>query len=278
MAKPKLDIEDDAALDEVASVNGIRESARSPKAVARPIPSRCARTGLPMVFAALFGIRSVALAARGGPRRCGQQHRLPALDPAVRRTVELVSNARGTAPDRAVASNSTDTGAVEARSTPRLRAAEIGVAAGVDGPTRHFNPQPLASMPAAADALAHCDLPDVSAGSHTNRQVKDIATVLPPGVCCGGVVVDGNARVTLQAGIHVILDDPPQLASDSTIAAASADAGVIVRRLSMHSNAELVLDTDRATSDPLCALRPRQPILVYSRCAVPGRSGVFGEL
>ena len=166
--------------------------------------------------------------------------------------------------------------------------------------------------------------------------------MLQPGVYCGGLDIDGDARVTLQAGVYVMKDVPlriygnnrvtgegvglsitgndavidfdsnvavdltaPEdgplagivffedrtapllrthqlnsnsvgrlegaiylsrgrlsLDSNSTIAAASAFTDVVVRQLDLDSNAELVLNTDYASSDVPRALRPSRPILV----------------
>ena len=88
---------------------------------------------------------------------------------------------------------------------------------GVDGPSRHFDPEPTAGAAPLADPLARRDPPTVHGCTFTNRIVKDITTVLQPGVYCGGLDIDGNARVTPQPGVYVMKDGPFWLDSNPRV-------------------------------------------------------------
>ena len=176
------------------------------------------RREVPLYFAAVFGFKSIALEARAvGRAGAVDSSCLLVLDPVAPRALRLDSNARVTAPGCAVVVNSTDARAIEARSNARVRATEILVAGGVDGAGKHFEPGPTTGAVPLADPLAHRDPPPVPGCTFTNRRLKDITTVLQPGVYCGGLDIDGNARVTLQAGVYVMKDGPFRLGSNTRV-------------------------------------------------------------
>lgn len=176
------------------------------------------------------------------------------LDPDARRALRLDSNARITGHDCDVVVNSTNGGAIVSRSNALVRAAAIRVVGGVDGPTRHFDPQSLTGAAPLDDPLAHRSAPPVLDWTYTNRRVKDITTVLQPGIYCGGLDIDGDARVTLQAGVYVMQGGPFRLASNTRV------TGEGVGFYFTGSNAVINFDSNVAVDLPALEDGPFDPL------------------
>ncbi len=214
-----------------------------------------ARTDVPMFFAAMLGFKSIALEARAVARAAAVDSTcLLVLDPAAPRALRLDSNARVTAPDCAVVVNSSDGRAIEARSNSVVRAAAIRVAGGVDGPARHFDPQPLTGSAPLADPLAKRAAPPVHVCSYTNRRVEDITTVLQRGVYCGGLVIEGNARVTLQHGVYVMKDGPFRLDSSPRVTGEGVGFFVTGSNAVIDFDSDSVVDLTAPEGGPLAGI------------------------
>jgi hypothetical protein len=148
-------------------------------------------------------VRAVATSASAAQKVC-----VLGLDEDDNGTIKLESNAKLTANECAVFSNSKDKGGLKAESNSVLSAQIICTAGGKVGGKGNFTPTPLTDCPVIKDPLASRPEPAVSACNFLNWVIKDVVRVLTPGTYCGGLRIDGNARVKVLPGIYVIKDGP----------------------------------------------------------------------
>ena len=131
------------------------------------------------------------------------------LDTSSQDTIMLDSNAKLTGRECAVFSNSTSTRGMRAISSSILTANLICSSGGTSGGASNFDPEPLSDCPAVDDPLQHRQLPmGIGSGtcSENNLSIVDETRTLAPGIFCGGLKIDGNAKVNLEPGIYVIQD------------------------------------------------------------------------
>jgi hypothetical protein len=67
-----------------------------------------------------------------------------------------------------------------------------------------FSPQPKTKVASLPDPLAYLQPPTVGACNHNNFTTSATTVNLTPGVYCGGIYINGNATVTLQAGTYIL--------------------------------------------------------------------------
>lgn len=120
----------------------------------------------------------------------------------------LSQRAKVTGKDCSIFSNSTLPGGIIVRDEAELRASAICSAGGFEGGAGHYDPAPYADCPQFEDPLAHRAPPTVGACTSEDVVVKDETRTLIPGTYCGGLVISGSSRVTLEPGIYVIKDGP----------------------------------------------------------------------
>lgn len=147
-------------------------------------------------------VRSVAIVV-GSPNIC-----LLALNPSSMGTLYLQKNAKIVGQNCAVYSNSTHPNGIKAFNSSMLTATTICSAGGKAGGKGNFDPDPLTDCPQFEDPLAGRPEPAASTCTATNLLIDSITTTLQPGTYCGGITIQGSARVTLNAGIYAIKDGP----------------------------------------------------------------------
>lgn len=141
------------------------------------------------------------------------------LDTAAEATIGLNSNAVMTAAGCAVYSNSTAGTGLESKSNSVLTASLACSAGGYSGSARNFRGSVVSDCPPVADPLAGRPLPAMP-GSCTYGglyEVKDKTTTINPGLYCGGLLIDGNADVTMKPGVYVIRDGSFTVNSNSVV-------------------------------------------------------------
>lgn len=183
-----------------------------------------------------ISIRSTAV-ARGGMNVC-----VVALEESASGAVSAQLNAKLTARECAIMSNSTSTLGVVASGGAKLTAASICSAGGYGGIFMNYEPTPTTDCPAYPDPLADRPAPSVGSCTYNDKSVgkaskiiekavartadnlvassalrlpdrllnKDgaIAETLSPGVYCGGLTVGSAGDATLLPGLYVIKDGP----------------------------------------------------------------------
>lgn len=148
-------------------------------------------------------VRSVATSASAAQKVC-----VVGLDEDENGTIKLDSNAKLTANECAVFSNSKDKGGLKAESNSLLTAQIICTAGGKVGGKGNFSPTPMTDCPVIKDPLALRPAPPIGGCNALNHVVKDVVRILTPGTYCGGLKIDGNAKVKVLPGIYVIKDGP----------------------------------------------------------------------
>jgi hypothetical protein len=134
---------------------------------------------------------------------------LLALDPKHPRTLTLQKEARLTAPNCLVYSDSKSPSGLVSKDDAVLQAGAICSAGGiVKTKNTNYTPQPLTDCPVLPDPLSYRQGPTGFTCDYTGRVVTQGATALSPGVYCGGLYITNAARVTLSPGVFVIKDGP----------------------------------------------------------------------
>ncbi|MFC6789115.1 TadE/TadG family type IV pilus assembly protein [Methylobacterium komagatae] len=224
--------------------------------------SASAREAVKMYFGGLVGLKFVNVTANARANLMGKM-RLCMLttDPQAMGAISLQSDARVTATNCSLYTNSNSARALIGEANAMAQAETICSAGGFDGPRANFHPSPRTecptikdplsnrmgpsvgtcqSIPPASDALSYLSslgykiqflinnqinntfnssLPFLLSNSNSNRSsekknqyelTNKIAqsTTLDPGTYCGGLLITGNAVVTLRAGSYVFKDGP----------------------------------------------------------------------
>ncbi len=188
--------------------------------IRRPLSVRVEATQVPDMFIMdkLAGAQNLTISAQAVARLVGGTSVcVIGLDDSAAGTVSLDSNSELSASSCAVYSNSSDNRGLSSNSNSVLLAALICSAGGADGQPFNFDPEPLTDCPTIEDPLADRPAPPVGSCTAHDREIKDITTTIGPGVYCGGLRIDGNARVHLSPGIYVIKDGPFNVDSNSEI-------------------------------------------------------------
>ncbi len=152
--------------------------------------------------ASRLSVRSVAQVI-GRPHIC-----VLGLEEQEAGTIELWTNARMTAQNCAVYSNSTSSAGIKSKNNAVLSATLICSAGGSDGGKSSFQPGPLTDCPVLEDPLAGRPAPIVGSCTNTGRKIVSESVTLMPGVYCGGIEISGSSVVELSPGIYVMKDGP----------------------------------------------------------------------
>ncbi|MCG8441757.1 MAG: pilus assembly protein TadG-related protein [Caulobacterales bacterium] len=161
------------------------------------------------IFSELLPIKTGAISVRAEARLVGGDNIcVIGLDEQASGTVSLDSNARMSASNCGIYSNSTSGSGLKSYSNALLHAKFTCSAGGYDGGSGNFAPTPVTDCPPIDDPLVNRAAPPIGACDETNMVVKDKTQTLYPGVYCGGLTVDGNAEVWLSEGVYVMLDGP----------------------------------------------------------------------
>lgn len=130
-----------------------------------------------------------------------------ALDAAQSESISLQNKSVVTANGCGVFSNSKHSEAISLKSKSEIKA-EMTCAVGGVSNKGTITPQPMTDCPPIEDPLSSRPAPAVG-GCDFNSIVHGSGSVtLAPGVYCGGLVINGAAKVTLKDGIYVIKDGP----------------------------------------------------------------------
>jgi Flp pilus assembly protein TadG len=131
------------------------------------------------------------------------------LDQNANSTIEMDNNAKLSAPECAVYSNSKKSKGIIARNSAVMKAAFICSAGGKESPgPGSFLPEPKTDCPVLPDPLAQRKQPTASGCAATAMVVKGSMLSLSPGTYCGGLTLTDSARVTFSPGVFIFKDGP----------------------------------------------------------------------
>lgn len=155
--------------------------------------------------------RAVARALGGG-RVC-----VIGLDESAYSTISLTFEAKITAPECGVYSNSDSSGSVTSYKSSVLSAELICAAGGTDGGNDNFEPAPVTDCPRIPDPLASRPAPNYSGCDETDLQLSAETRTLYPGVYCGGLLVAKGSDVEFSPGVYIMKDGPLMVTHSSYI-------------------------------------------------------------
>jgi len=171
-----------------------RESATS-----RVEISMATKTFLP---SEVWGDRPIVVAAEanlfGSSKLC-----ILSLDRSSKRALALDKLARVTAPDCFVQADSRDSEALSARQLSLLISSSACTSGGYEGELALFVPPPETDCPVLEDPLEMRQAPSTPGCDFSNLQI-DASQSIAPGHYCGGLQINGNARVTAEPGTYII--------------------------------------------------------------------------
>ena len=132
--------------------------------------------------------------------------------------VYLDKNARLSGNNCGVFSNSSDASGLKIDSGAIVKAQIICSAGGVSiSSSATVAPAPITDCPPVQDPLAKRAAPGVGSCDYNGMVLDSVAKTIDPGVYCGGLVIAGSAKVTLNPGIYVIKDGGLQVTGQSSI-------------------------------------------------------------
>ncbi|MCG8441756.1 MAG: hypothetical protein MI723_08105, partial [Caulobacterales bacterium] len=122
-------------------------------------------------------------------------------------TIGLEADARLTATNCAIYSNSTSGAGLKSKGNARLIAHFTCTAGGYTGAASNFTPEPVTDCPQIEDPLASRAAPTVGACDENNLTISGSGSVtLWPGVYCGGLSIEDQAEARLSPGVYVMKD------------------------------------------------------------------------
>ncbi len=133
-----------------------------------------------------------------------------------------------------VQANSNATVAMKSWGSSTAAAQDFCAVGGWDG--SGFTPNPENGCTPKLDPYASLTLPTVGACDHNNKQVKNTAATLNPGVYCGGLDVKTHGVATLNPGLYIIKDGDLTVDSNSTL---NALVGVVFYVTGSVSNIDI---------------------------------------
>lgn len=227
-----------------------------------------AQQSVKLFFGGLIGVKQSVIKVNARANLVGKMRLcMLALDPLAAGSISLQSDARVTAENCSLYTNSTNPRALVGEASAIAKAESICSAGGVDGPRANFQPAPRTECPVVKDPLSGRQGPTpgpcksipaystttallTSLGYNLNSQIQKLnellsspniiphnfagigagigignrnrsrnsnavlqnkisqSVTLESGTYCGGLLITGNAVVTLQPGNYVIKDGP----------------------------------------------------------------------
>lgn len=120
--------------------------------------------------------------------------------------------------DCGVFSNSTGASGLRIDSGVVAKASIFCSAAGtaVSG-SANVTPKPITDCPPVDDPLASRSAPSDNGCSYNNVDLKDVTKTLSPGTYCGGLLIRGTSKITLNPGIYIIRDGALKVVDTATL-------------------------------------------------------------
>ncbi|MFM9974557.1 MAG: pilus assembly protein TadG-related protein [Beijerinckiaceae bacterium] len=140
------------------------------------------------------------------------------LDQNENSTLDMEKNAKLTAPNCSIYSNSKKPNGLSAKNSAQIRAAFICSAGGKsNAKPDSFIAEPRLDCPVIPDPLASRMLPSASGCIATAMVVKGSMLNLSPGTYCGGLTISDNAKVNFNTGVYIFKDGPLLVTTGATL-------------------------------------------------------------
>ncbi|GIL02449.1 MAG: hypothetical protein BroJett030_23480 [Alphaproteobacteria bacterium] len=115
-----------------------------------------------------------------------------------------------------VFANSASPSAIAVRDGARITAHSICSAGGYRGNLNDFSPEPVTDCPPILDPLAERKPPPVGRCDYRDLTISGVGWIRP-GVYCGGLTIDGLAKVVALPGVYVIKDGPLEITGNAIL-------------------------------------------------------------
>jgi hypothetical protein len=158
----------------------------------------------PTYFMKALGWDSVQIPARAvaGVGASGR-YCIYILDPAMAEAYRMENDAALDA-NCGIIVNSNHPSAMTAQNTSSVTATGISVTGGTVVAGATVSPTPVVGVPPEPDPLAYLQPPLIGGCSQTNFTRSSGTTTVSPGVFCGGIHLENNARLSLNPGMYII--------------------------------------------------------------------------
>jgi Flp pilus assembly protein TadG len=177
---------------------------------------------VPLNFAKLLQLPDITISVTSTAKLSGSTRLcLLTLDPKAAKALSLEKNARLTAADCSIYSNSTDPAGISGGDLATATAITTCSAGGFSGSKALFLPPPATGCPPLKDPLASRpapqSLPCIVVNTFSNLNAGDTTkpvtiaqgyVTLDPGTYCAGLRITGTAQVTLRPGIYTMNNGP----------------------------------------------------------------------
>jgi hypothetical protein len=159
----------------------------------------------PTYFMQVFGWDEVSIVARAvAGAGANGDYCIYVLDPSMAASFEGTSSGHLDA-NCGVMINSTSSTALDMSSSARIDASQVSITGNyVITSSAVVDPTPDIQVPAVPDPLAHLPAPTVGSCDHMNFMRNKGTHVLSPGVYCGGIRTENDARLVLSPGIYIM--------------------------------------------------------------------------
>jgi hypothetical protein len=161
---------------------------------------------VPTLTGKLLSMPSMQLQVRATARLMGSARVcVVGLHKSEDEVISLNTDARLTAENCSVFSNSRSKKGIKADANSLLKAERICTAGGYEGKKgANFTPAPVTDCPMLDDPLASRAPPSAGGCDYFKREVKGGTVTLMPGMYCEGLKITDAAKVTLASGTYVI--------------------------------------------------------------------------
>jgi Flp pilus assembly protein TadG len=179
---------------------------------------------VPLSFGKIIGMNSATVKATSTAQLYGPVGKLCmlALDVSHGGTLHVQKQAKVTAKDCVIYSNSKDKGGLQADSGTAMSASFICSVGGAKTSGATVNPIPTTDCPSMGDPLISRPRPPVGHCANLLPMVITNVRTLYPGDYCGGLTIKGTAQVTLSPGVYVMNDGPLIVQDSATLIGQSA--------------------------------------------------------
>lgn len=166
-----------------------------------------------------------------------------------------VDNGKVTASKCNTHSNSKASDGLVVNGLSSMSAKVICTGGGYVGVPNAFNPTPATDCPEAADPLASRAAPAETKCDFTDYKVELIGLqTLRPGVYCGGLVVDGLARVRMMHGTYIMKDGPLILTNGASLNMVDASVYLSGKDAILYFDYTTSLDLSAPVAGPMAGI------------------------
>ncbi|MCB1387221.1 MAG: Tad domain-containing protein [Nitratireductor sp.] len=140
-----------------------------------------------------------------------------ALDSSADNALALTGTSNMSANGCSIYSNSNSSKSISLAKGATLNSLTSYTSGGYFGSLEGYSPRPVTDSPRIADPLKSRSQPAAGPCREKNFWIDTGSITLHPGTYCGGIHIEGSAKVSLEAGIYVVKDGPLWIGGNATL-------------------------------------------------------------